>query len=363
MSTNLSGKFCPRPFSVAEIAVNGSVRCCPSAWQNAVLGNVKQTSLRDAWNSEQAQNIRKSILDGKFTHCNRLGCPRLQAGGIGLVNRDDIKDPLYRRIIDQELTALPVGPRDILVNCGAEIDASQLNGRVFTTDLGDTRYLTMSNECEPFENETYLKAMREFEWSRYLSLKINLVTNGIHLTPAMWASIANCHHAVSCINIKMGAATRETYRRITGKDGFSALLLNLRFAARLRREFKIEWFSLNFDVTRHNFREMPQYVELGLSLGVDAIHFNLERPTHGVIPVEVARNAMHQVTHPFHDEFVAMVNHPVLRNPVVHLNNMQEFLDMPHVAAELPRKGLFRKLGSRAQRAMVLLLGYLTLHS
>lgn len=363
MSTNLSDKFCPRPFSVAEIAVNGSVRCCPAAWQNAVIGNIQQTSLHDAWNSPQAQAIRQSILDGKFTQCNRLGCPRLQAGGIGLVDRDDIKDTYYRRIIDQGLTKLPLGPRDILVNCGADLDATKLHGRVFTTSLADARYITMSNECEPFENDVYLRAMREFEWSKYLSLKINLVTNGERLTPKMWASVSNCHHAIASINFKLSAATAKTYRRINAKDGFHALLANLRHAARLRKDFKIEWLSFTVDVTRHNFREMPLFVELAEEHGVDVIHFNHERQAHGVVPLEVARNAMHQPTHPFHDEFLEIINHPALQHPLVRLNNLQEFVGRAAPDTASMRRGLLRHFGRRMQRAVMLSVAYFFMHS
>lgn len=58
--------WCKRPFVQANILTNGDmVLCCVDYGYTTVLGNVGKTSIREVWNSEKAQDIRRRYLRGK----------------------------------------------------------------------------------------------------------------------------------------------------------------------------------------------------------------------------------------------------------------------------------------------------------
>ena len=65
--------------------VNGDVYpCCPGWLKDDTnpagykFGNLYTDKWEDVWNSEKAQEFRKSILDGSFKYCNENLCPNLQ---------------------------------------------------------------------------------------------------------------------------------------------------------------------------------------------------------------------------------------------------------------------------------------------
>ena len=107
-------------------------------------------------------------------------------------------------------------------------------------------------------------------------------------------------------------------------DRFGALLRNLYFISRLRQRGEIACFTLGFNVTRHNFRDMKPFVSLGLDLGVDLVYFDLKRAIPGVLSPEIARNAMLEPLHPFHEEFMVMLGDSVFRDLRVRMGSLDE---------------------------------------
>ena len=57
--------YCTRPFEFFEVYDDGRVSCCCPSWiNNYEIGNIKDKSVEEVWNSEEAQELRRSILDG-----------------------------------------------------------------------------------------------------------------------------------------------------------------------------------------------------------------------------------------------------------------------------------------------------------
>jgi radical SAM protein with 4Fe4S-binding SPASM domain len=58
---------CHMPFYEMSILFNGDVLICSEVWNRAtVLGNVATQSLKEIWNSERANKIRRLLLKKKF---------------------------------------------------------------------------------------------------------------------------------------------------------------------------------------------------------------------------------------------------------------------------------------------------------
>ena len=64
-----TGFFCSQPFTNLEVNDRGEVRTCCAYWMNQTLGNITFDETENVLNSDTAQDIRKSILDGSFSYC------------------------------------------------------------------------------------------------------------------------------------------------------------------------------------------------------------------------------------------------------------------------------------------------------
>ena len=61
--------FCAKPFKWFEVSQGNETgdvyMCCPS-WLDMPIGNLTRQSVEEIWNGEKAQEIRRSILDGRL---------------------------------------------------------------------------------------------------------------------------------------------------------------------------------------------------------------------------------------------------------------------------------------------------------
>lgn len=58
---------CPHVFSIMHVLQNGEVPLCANDWDNReVLGNVRQTTLREIYNSPRLQEIRELMRQGRY---------------------------------------------------------------------------------------------------------------------------------------------------------------------------------------------------------------------------------------------------------------------------------------------------------
>ena len=73
----LKDQFCSRPFKSLETRANSEVGLCCAAWLPAPVGRVDSVSAEQIWNSEAAQEIRRSILDGDYRYCSRMHCQKI----------------------------------------------------------------------------------------------------------------------------------------------------------------------------------------------------------------------------------------------------------------------------------------------
>ena len=327
------GLFCPRPFEYVEIGAGGKTHLCCAVMLPTVAGDKQTGSFMDVWNSESAQSIRQSILDGTFSHCIEHLCPELQ--NRTLPKRDEVIDPFHKEIISKGLTVLSRGPKRITMNydkscnlacpmCrteritakGAEKQAMEEIQHWATREhLKDTREMVISTAGDAFGSATYHTFLRNFDASPYPELRLRLVTNGLHLTPKNWARI--CHENVDSMHISIDAATPETYRVNRGAD-FNRLVENLHFAGELRSSGQLQSLSLNYTVQANNFAEMPKFVALASEIHADTVLF-IQLANGTFTQEEYQRRAVHQPSHPQHGELLEVLKNPLLQMPMVDL--------------------------------------------
>ena len=84
--------ICEVPFTSLEIHDHQRFLCCAS-WLTKFLPDDAKPN--EAWNSEEANDIRNSILDGSYRYCDDKQCPFLhQLNTFGDVGRIQ---PIYHK--------------------------------------------------------------------------------------------------------------------------------------------------------------------------------------------------------------------------------------------------------------------------
>lgn len=126
---------------------------------------------------------------------------------------------------------------------------------------------------EPFLNPHYPEIF-DFVDRTCPAVEINVSSNGT-LFDDFWQDKLLRHGNFS-INFSLNAATRATYRAVTGRDLFPRVLGNLKRFARRRREvgelFKA-YATLSFVTIVPNYREIPAFVDLGAALSIQHVQF------------------------------------------------------------------------------------------
>jgi MoaA/NifB/PqqE/SkfB family radical SAM enzyme len=331
------GLFCPQPFEYAQVEPDGSLYpCCPQTLPVPV-GNLGQSSLMEAWNSDAAARVRASILDGTYRYCSERTCGLLQQRLLQRV--EEVTDPFHREVLDRGLTRLDRGPATLNLSydrtcnlacpsCRGEIialrgrereRAARIHEKVMGEHLKDAGRLIITGSGDPFASHFYLHFLRTFDEERAPGVRIQLSTNGLLLGPAMWESI--CHRRIDWIDVSVDAARPATYAANRGGD-FARLLDNLAFLAGLRAAGEIQTFQLHFVVQANNYREMEEFAELGLRLGCDRVCFK-QLVNWGTFPApEFARRAVQRPEHPEHGRFLEVLREPLLSHPRVYLHDL-----------------------------------------
>ena len=384
---DLHGRFCPRPFEVLVSTqstrwneatnlteqVPGSTYLCDcAAWLPYVAGNLVEAESPDAvWNSAQAQEIRRSVLDGDYSYCSRTMCTAIVNGS--LPRSEDVTAPRLRRIIEQRETVLEDGPRLIALghdsSCNLACPSCRVGlvmadkaqnerldrarDRVILPLLRDRQVgLHLTSWGDPFASRHYrsiLQALREAEFD---GVKLYLLTNGLGLTPQMWTTMPHLVEKIVELRVSVDAATKETYEDVRRPGKWDVIRENLgvmgemsktgafrrnRFAGGLqsvRSDFELDAkdpvsFVLAFVVQRANFREMPAFVQLAEEVGADVVVFQKYYSFgHEHADVFAAKDVA-SPAHPDHRQLQAILEDPMMQSPRVSQAFIKQLMDQP----------------------------------
>jgi MoaA/NifB/PqqE/SkfB family radical SAM enzyme len=341
--------FCSKPFTWFEVSRGkreGEVYLCCPAWLPKTAGNLLDQDVSEIWNGPVAIDLRRSILDQSFKYCKADLCPYLQSRSGPVQKAADVTDPRMRRVIDEALTVLPWGPRD--VNCSHDrscnlscpscrlhvIMETENRDRILTIQnklndqaLQDAELLYITGSGDPFGSPYFRKWLQTMKRSDMPSMKkIHLHTNGLLWTRRVWDTIpAEIRELIRFADISIDAATPATYAINRRGGEFARLLENLSFiSGELRARGPLEWLGINMVVQENNFSEMRQFVQMGRDLRVDTVYFHKIVNWGTFSNDEYRRRAIHIDTHPRHGELIDVLRDPIFNDPIVYLGNLTE---------------------------------------
>ena len=281
---DLRGKFCGNLAAVRRPSERRLWVCAPT-WLKTPFGNCLTQGIEDIWNSQTAQEIRRSILDGSFRYCTHEECPLIQSDS--LPDRDAVTNARQRRIIDEGIVATEELPsffnfchdESCNLSCpscrttairlteGPEFEVRQRIHRILTAWLFARPHdqcvtVNITGSGDPFASRMFFDLLTTLDGRDFPNVTFNLQTNGVMFTPKYWAKMSKLHGNIGEVIVSFDAATSATYAYTRRGGNWEQLVKNMRFLDELRRDGKIRRLRIDYVVQQRNYKEMIGIVEL-----------------------------------------------------------------------------------------------------
>ena len=341
----LQGKICPAPFVQLDVLERSTHQCCAS-WLGTSAGDLSCNDWQDVWNSETAQAIRGSVLDGTYRYCNKGACPKIQANDLSPRAELAASSAFWADILDRDATAVPAGPEIVNLaydrtcnlacpSCRRERYAADdaerarfddMQERAILPLLKNAKRVFVTGSGDPFASKNFRRLMEQLTAEDYPDLRFQIMTNGMLFTPAQWERFPALHGRTAILKVSIDAATGPTHELLRRGARWPVMLENMAFAGRLTAQGLVDHFELVFTVQRENYREMGDAVSLAKEVGATGVYFaritNWGTFTHA----EYADKAVFVPSHTEHDAFLDAMQDPRLLDPMVLLGDLSPFV-------------------------------------
>lgn len=344
----LTGKICTAPFEQFDVLEQSAHLCCAS-WLHQSAGNLATTDWQQVWNSDIAQDIRASVHDGSYRFCNKMACPKIQTNTLIPAEEMTKESPLWDSIVTNQITAMPVGPDVVNLaydrtcnlscpSCRNEKYAADNETRARYEAMQRDRILPMLKEAktvfvtgsgDPFASKNFRRLMTELTPEDYPDLGFQIMTNGMLFTPKQWEAFPSLHGRVRMLKISVDAATGPTHELLRRGAQWPTMLKNMRFAGDLAEKGLVDQFDLIFVVQQENFREMGDAIDLAKEVGATGVYFARITNWGTFSDAEFSDKAVFMPSHPEYDAFIEVMQDKRLRDPMVMLGDLAEFIDEP----------------------------------
>ena len=278
-----------KAFCMEERAGRLSALPCDASWIKQSYGSLEDgKSLIELWNSPGAVEMRRLIVEGRKDDLCEADCPflfsgRFSEGTVGFVpgppefeanqrlNNQEISE---RRTI---LRSLPVAVRIIPtlqcnIRCRMCHQDHDNDIRLPETFMPDVRKLGKYIYDYNIHGGELLISERFHQWvdpdwfAENPQMLLSLFTNATKIPKQTW-DILECLR-INYITVSINAATRETYKHITGSDLFHDVVQNIKALRELGRVHVLRKFqvTLSFVIMRCNYHELPAFANLAQQL-------------------------------------------------------------------------------------------------
>lgn len=340
----LKTRTCQAPFSEIESRTNGQVHFCCSAWQPVPIGRLDTPGPDGFWNSDRAREIRRSVIDGDFSHCSRWHCPSI-AGRRLPPRNDKAPRPLLRskkgpdRIIlshDRSCNISCPSCRTGLINLPHK-ETNRLND-IFEEHLlplvSQASKIKVTGSGDPFGSRHFRHLLGRLTAGQSGGRRIQLHTNGLLANERAWNDL-NLWDNVSSVWISIDAARTETYSILRRGGDFDVLKENLLFLGGLNQRGAIDKLRLDFVVQHANYKEMPAFVDLATDVHADGVYFLRLRNWGHTPAAEFRMQDICSPDHPEHDQLLKVLADDRISSPVVELGSMTQLVAKARAGASL----------------------------
>lgn len=261
-----SDRFCPVPFTTMQIDNDGDVQLCSCQLHMPyTIGNVYQTSLKEIWFNEAAEQVRQAVNDGKFTYCSWDCATLYNLPKKRSANPLQVQKIPFRVKIDLDRSCnlkCPSCREDVIIE--KKSDRIQKQIEIYQ----EIKQWAMDNPDDPFNiipcasgeifaSHSGLKFLESVAGSNIKNLQISITSNGtlLHRNRDLVLALKN---NIKTFSISIDAATPETYADVRGGD-WNQLMLGLDM---IKEELGHIPLGINFVIQKENFHEIVPFAEL-----------------------------------------------------------------------------------------------------
>jgi MoaA/NifB/PqqE/SkfB family radical SAM enzyme len=246
--------------------------CCHE--KPSVVGNIYKSTLRDIYNDDRIQELRKQEMDGSLACLNNCTLPQSQRVH-DVIQHDYDKDLLRLQIHFGERCNI------MCIMCTQDHkNKIELDHEVIVNniDIPLSRPTVIFQGGEPL----VLKSARQFfDHCAENGSKIGLITNGIAIGEEMAKKIAiHC----SSINFSLNAATKEIHEIVNAGSRFEKVTRNIKKVIDAKREFDGGVTIMgHMTIVKENIHEIPQFISKQAEFGFERINFGFDRTVPGIL--------------------------------------------------------------------------------
>lgn len=263
---------CSRPFETMEIHPDGSVYFCCPAWNNYYkIGNIFSQSLDEVWNSKEAIELRKRVLNNDYSLCDKDCCVDLKNrhffSRYGIPKREimDIYPAKINFCYDYECNQACIICRDNIKVLSDE-DLEKFNSIIdsfLIPILKNTKVLAINANGEPFASR-HSRLLIKKAIEVYPNLKFEFLTNGFLCNERTFNELGITPEKIEEVHISLHAANKKTYANIV-KDGekrFDTIIKNIKWLNKIKKEHKCNFYiGLSFVLTSKNYKDLPSFIK------------------------------------------------------------------------------------------------------
>ena len=334
---DMKGKVCPVPWQHMEVGHDHNMYLCCHI--PTPVGNLTTDSVKGAWKSPKAEQIRESLLDGSYRYCRKETCPILSQPIAE-------KSPhlwwqhtlaLYPEDVTTKTEYWPnrvslANERSCNLTCGSCRNEHYLGDdprletvlqKIFNSGILSYAEILKMNGAGEFIHSPRLLKFLDDVLIRYPRLKLELLSNLTTFNAEYFYKL-RLRHRVKQIWCSIDAAARETYQLVRGGN-FTAVMKNLDSFCKIQKEegFKI---IASFVVSALNFEEIFDFAyQVANNRGIEAEFLRIQPWGHRS-EEEFARLDVANENHPRHREFLHRIADPCLLRPHVKLGDLLQFV-------------------------------------
>jgi len=280
------GLICHYPFHFMQIFYDKVYFCCPD-WTKFSIGNLREQSLAEIWNSSTARFIRQKMYRNEWEDICNPCCPYIaahRASGkrIPYASLEDYRvlTPGQIRQIRSKHDFMEHPPTGFKIDnsntcnldclmCTRHANADdpeliQKTEAEIAPFLPTAKVIYLTGNGEPLAIR-HTREMISGDYSFNPDLEFNLITNGL-LLPKFWDRIQ--HQKFGDLMISVDAATKTTYEKIRRGGTWESLMKSLALVKCNRDRFRS--VTINMTVMRENYREIPTFIDLATAFGFSA---------------------------------------------------------------------------------------------